>query len=85
LHYDATPDGEIAHAAIIAATVVRLPGLRRQRLLAALTQDQLAAKAGLQRGTVNRLEQGKDCHPTTVRKLADALSCQPKDLMEPEA
>jgi transcriptional regulator with XRE-family HTH domain len=73
------------HASIIDATVVRLPGLRRQRLLAALTQEELAAKAGVRRGTVNRIEQGKETSPPTVRKLADALSCEPRDLIEPES
>lgn len=64
--------------------MVKLPGLRHVRLLAALTQEQLAEKANVQRGTINRLERGKDCHPTTVRKLADALGVTPKELMEPE-
>lgn len=68
----------------MAATVVRLPGLRRQRLLAALTQAELAAKAGVGRVTVSRLEQGHDCQPPTLRKLADALGVEPRALIEPD-
>jgi DNA-binding XRE family transcriptional regulator len=48
--------------------------------LAALTQDQLAVKAGIQRQTVVRIEQNGEATPTTVRKLADALGCSPADL-----
>jgi transcriptional regulator with XRE-family HTH domain len=69
---------------MIHATVVSLPGLLRQRLLAALTQEQLAERAGVQRPTVSRLETGGDARPTTVRKLADVLGCSPRDLIEPE-
>lgn len=67
---------------IIGATVVKLPGLLRQRLLAALTQAQLADKAGLRRLTVTRLENGGEARPPTVRALADALGCEPKSLIE---
>jgi transcriptional regulator with XRE-family HTH domain len=64
--------------------VVGVPGLKRQRLLAALTQDQLAIKANVRRQTVIRLEQDGDATPTTVRKLADALGVQPATLIGPE-
>lgn len=69
---------------MIHRTVVKLPGLLRRRLLAALTQEQLAELAGVQRPTVSRLEAGGEARPPTVRKLADALQCQPVELMEPE-
>jgi len=65
---------------IISATVVKLPGLRHQRVLAALTQDELAEKAGVKRHTITRLEGGGDARPPTVRRLADALGCTPADL-----
>jgi transcriptional regulator with XRE-family HTH domain len=69
---------------MIAFNVVPLPGLRRQRILAALTQGELATRAGIQRGTVNRLEQGGEAEISTIRKLANALGCEPKTLIEPE-
>jgi DNA-binding XRE family transcriptional regulator len=69
----------------IAHAMVRLPGLWRQRQLAALTQAQLAEKAGVQRTTIVNLEKGSEAFPTTVRKLADALGCAPRDLIEPSA
>jgi len=62
--------------------VVPLPGLRRLRILAALSQSDLAQLAGVQRQTISRLEQGGDAEMATIRKLADALSCTPRDLME---
>jgi len=55
--------------------------LRQVRLRKALTQQQLAQKAGINRVTVARLEAGKDQpFPTTVRKLADALGVEPEAL-----
>jgi transcriptional regulator with XRE-family HTH domain len=64
--------------------VVKLPGLRRQRELAALTQDELAQRAGIHRVTLARLELGGEAEMRTVRKLAQALGVQPADLMQPE-
>jgi transcriptional regulator with XRE-family HTH domain len=72
-------------ARMIAPIVVTLPGLLRMRLRLALTQDQLATKAGIQRPTVNRLEHGKEARITTVRRLADALGCSPEDLMKEQS
>ncbi len=70
---------------IPAHAMVKLPGLWRQRQLAALTQAQLAERAGVQRTTIVNLEKGSEAFPTTVRKLADALHCEPADLIgEPE-
>jgi transcriptional regulator with XRE-family HTH domain len=63
--------------------VVPLPGLRRLRTLAALTQGELAARAGVQRQTINRLENGGEAEMPTVRKLAAALDCDAKALIEP--
>jgi len=61
--------------------VIEVPGLRRRRLLAALTQAQLAERAGLKRLTITRLESGSKAQATTVRKLADALGCSPAELV----
>lgn len=55
--------------------------LRALREVRALTQEELAAKAGVARGTVNRLEQGHDAYPPTIRKLAEALGVEPAELM----
>lgn len=66
---------------MIARSVVTLPELRRQRLRAALTQQQLAERAGVLRATIARLEHGGDTRLTTVRKLADALKCEPHELL----
>jgi transcriptional regulator with XRE-family HTH domain len=66
----------------ISASVVKLPGLLRQRLLATLTQEELAAKAGVRRPTITRLERGGETRPATIRKLADALGCTSKDLLD---
>lgn len=70
---------------MITLNVVKLPGLLRMRLRLALTQDQLATRAGLQRPTITRLENGDEARVTTIRKLADALECSPEDLMRAEA
>src|SRR5439155_2972542 len=49
--------------------------LRRYRVAATLTQEELAARAGLSARAVSDLERGAKCrpHPSTVRLLAEAL------------
>ena len=64
--------------------MVKLVRLREVRERKALSQQELATKAGLSRGTVNRIEAGaEEPYPATVRKLAAALDVQPDDLMAP--
>jgi transcriptional regulator with XRE-family HTH domain len=58
-----------------------LPRLREWRERRALTQDELAQKAEVSRGTVNRIEQGHEAFPPTVRKLAQALGVDPGELI----
>jgi len=67
----------------IVGLMPRLTRLRELRLRAALTQLELAERAGIARTTVNRLEQGDpNVLPTTLRKLARALKVRPTDLWE---
>ena len=64
--------------------VVRLTRLRQWRERRALTQQELAGKAGITRATLSRLEAGaENPYPSTVRKLAKALNVDPEQLMEP--
>lgn len=64
--------------------VVRLPTLRVLRTRQALTQEELADRAGITRATLSRIEaELQDARPSTVRKLAKALGVKPSDLMEP--
>jgi transcriptional regulator with XRE-family HTH domain len=63
--------------------MVKLTRLRDVRQRRALTQQQLAERAGVNRVTIARIEGGKDePFPTTVRKVADALGVEPDDLMD---
>lgn len=63
--------------------MAQLTRLKAIRLRQALTQQQLAEKAHVNRVTIARIEGGMDKpFPTTVRKLADALGVLPQDLME---
>jgi transcriptional regulator with XRE-family HTH domain len=65
--------------------LVKLVRLRAVRERRALTQQQLAEKAGISRPTLTRIEAClQDPYPTTVRKLAEALGVDPVDLMQPE-
>jgi predicted transcriptional regulator len=61
-------------------TTVRLAGLERRRRRAMLTQDELAARAGVSRMVVSRLERGGEARLSTARKLASALECSFDDL-----
>ena len=64
--------------------MVKLTGLKSIRERRALTQQQLADKAGINRVTIARLETGADQpFPTTIRKLADALGVDSEALCEP--
>ena len=57
----------------------RLKDLRIQR---ALTQEELAAKAGIGKNTVNRMERNlTEPRPSTLRKLAGALGVDPAELV----
>ncbi len=57
--------------------------LRRERLRRALTQRELADKAGVSYVTVSRMENGSagPVKPPTLRKLADALGLAPDVLI----
>jgi transcriptional regulator with XRE-family HTH domain len=57
-----------------------VPGLRRLRNARALTQEELAQRAGVSRNTVRRGEQGAGLRQSTVRKLARALGVSPARL-----
>ena len=57
----------------------RLRQLREER---ALRQEDLAELAGVGKNTVNRLEKNHtEPHMTTVRKLAEALGVDPRELV----
>jgi transcriptional regulator with XRE-family HTH domain len=56
--------------------------LKRLRTRNALTQDQLARKAGVALATVARIERNEvEPHLTNVKKLADALGVHPSALI----
>ena len=48
-----------------------------------LTQEQLAAKAGVSVATVSDLERGQPGAIPTVQKLAEALGVTPRELTQP--
>ena len=57
--------------------------LRRLRREAALSQRELADRAGTTQETISRLERGHHAaRGSTLRKLAEALGVKPKDLMK---
>jgi transcriptional regulator with XRE-family HTH domain len=56
--------------------------LRREQ---ALSQRALARASGVGLDTVNKVETGvRDALPVTLRKLADALGVEPRELMKGE-
>ncbi len=57
--------------------------LKDLRIRRALTQEELAAAAGIGKNTVNRLERDlTEPRPPTLRKLAQALGVDPAELVE---
>jgi transcriptional regulator with XRE-family HTH domain len=60
--------------------VTKLKALREERVL---SQRDLASMAGLTQMTVWRIENGyRDARPGTIRKLAQALGVEPKELVK---
>ena len=59
--------------------------LKDLRIRVALTQEELAAKAGIGKNTVNRVERDlTEPHMSTLRKLAEALGVEPHELVRGE-
>ena len=57
--------------------------LRRERIAQTLTQNELAARAGISQAALTRIERNQaDPHVSTIRKLADALGVEPRELIE---
>jgi transcriptional regulator with XRE-family HTH domain len=64
--------------------VVRSSVLRRKRLEAVLTQEQLAESSGVSIARIRQLEGGRDVavQPPTAQKLAERLGCSPQEITE---
>jgi transcriptional regulator with XRE-family HTH domain len=61
---------------------IPLPALGEYRRRRSLTQRQLGELAGVAHTTVQQLESlSRGAYPQTLRKLAIALSVEPKDLL----
>lgn len=59
--------------------------LRSLRIERALTLRDLGAASGVSHNTINKLELGRrPAHASTVRRLAEALSVEPWELMRSE-
>jgi transcriptional regulator with XRE-family HTH domain len=64
-------------------TEVDGPRLRRLRRERALSQRELSRMTGIAFDTISRLETGKQrAQPRTIRKLAEALGVEPRELMK---
>jgi transcriptional regulator with XRE-family HTH domain len=62
--------------------VERLRELRRERVL---SLRELEEKSGVSYNTIWRIEDGRQgAHPRTIRKLAEALGVDPKELIQGE-
>ena len=59
--------------------------VRRLRAEHFLSQSELAAKAGVTKITIVRVERGDYLpHPRTLRRIAEALGVQPAELIPPD-
>jgi transcriptional regulator with XRE-family HTH domain len=74
-----------AHQRTLNGVEVDVEKLRRLRKDRVLSQRELARMAGLAQGTVWRLENGfPEARPSTIRKLAEALGIEPRELVRSE-
>lgn len=59
-----------------------LPHLRDLRRRAVMSQEQLAARSGVARDTISKLESGhRKAYPSTIQKLATGLNVEPRMLL----
>jgi transcriptional regulator with XRE-family HTH domain len=59
--------------------------VRTARERAFLSKRELAERAGLDRSTIGRIEEGvSEVYPRTIRKIAEALSVDPASLVPEE-
>jgi transcriptional regulator with XRE-family HTH domain len=59
--------------------------VRTARERAFLSKRELAERAGLDRSTIGRIEEGvSEVYPRTIRKIAEALSADPASLVPEE-
>jgi len=59
--------------------------VRMARERAFLSKRELAERAGLDRSTIGRIEEGvSEVYPRTIRKIAEALSTDPATLVPTE-
>jgi transcriptional regulator with XRE-family HTH domain len=59
--------------------------LQQLRVEQALTLRALGERSGISYDTINKLELGRrPAHASTIRKLADALGVEPRELMKRE-
>ena len=59
-----------------------LPWLRNLRRRAVMSQEDLAARSGVARDTISKLETGqRRAYPSTIRKLAAGLDVEPGMLL----
>ncbi len=66
---------------------IKISGKRLQELRVeqALSLRALAGRSGVTYDTINKLELGRrPAHASTIRKLADALGVEPRELMKGE-
>ncbi len=57
--------------------------VRELRTLAALTQEELAGRAGITATALSRIERDEaEPRPSTLRKLATALGVEPRELIK---
>jgi DNA-binding XRE family transcriptional regulator len=75
----------IDYRCILRTMEVDVEKLTRLREDKVLSQRELARMAGLAQGTVWRLENGfSEAHPSTIRKLGEALGVEPRELVRKE-
>ena len=74
---------KISTTAVMEVDVDKLRALREEQVM---TLRELGDKAGVSKDTIWRLEHGRSgAYPSTIRKLAQALEVQPRELIKRRA
>ncbi len=61
---------------------MQLPNMKRERTRARLRQQDVAERMGTTQGRVTTIECGASVRESTARRVADAVGCDVRDLVE---
>ncbi len=66
----------------VEGSVMQLKNMKRERNRAGLTQTEVGKRMGTSQGRITTIECGASVRESTARRVADAIGCDVRDLVE---